>query len=284
MIGGNVMMKNPFNNNMGTVVIVVLMIIIVVYVMVYVYKQYNSTSLQTVTMLKKPTKVPSSSLKNVSKSTALPTNVNGKEFTYSFWMYIDAEDIENTANHKLVMCRMTSSTTLGTASPVFMLDKSVNKLYVYTKQVGASSEFLNVNTIHDSSSTLTIPYIPLQRWVNIMLVVDNNFIQLFMDGELREVKDLSRYEQYEDRASVVATPVGDIVVGSLNQIPSFNGYVSKVQVFNYALTLDHAKVIYKAGPLHKSILSVIGVPYYGIQSPFYRIDDDLNENKENCTA
>lgn len=275
--------RNPFNNNMSSVVIIVLLIIVMMYVMVYVYRQYNSTSLQTATMLKKPVKVPTGSVKNISSKTTLPSNVNGKEFSYSFWMYIDAEDIETTFNNKLVLTRMTPASSLNGASPVFALDKAVNKLYAHIKTESSTSLF-SINDIHNRPSTLSIPYIPLQRWVNILLVVDNNFIQLFMDGELREVKDLSASETYENRSSLVSTPVGDVIVGSHNDVPSFNGYVSKVQVFNYALTLDHAKVIYKAGPLHKSILSFIGVPYYGIQSPFYRIDEKIDSDDGNCAV
>ena len=268
---------------MGTVVIVFILVVIMIYVILYVYRQYNNTSLKTVTMLKKPVKVPSSSLKNISSSTQLPENVNGKEFSYSLWMYIDAEDTEITSNNKLVLTRMNSSSNLTEASPIFMLNRKSNKLHVYTKQ--ERTYLSRPNDIETfGNSTLTIPYIPLQRWVNVILVIDNNFLQLFMDGELREVRDLSVGETYNNRSSVVVTPTGDMVIGSLNEIPSFNGYVSKVQVFNYALTLDHAKFVYKAGPLHKSILSAIGVPHYGLQSPFYRIDEKIKSTDENCTA
>lgn len=273
---------SPLKNNMGTVVIVFIMVVIMIYVILYVYRQYNNTSLKTVTMLKKPVKVPSSSLKNISSSTQLPENVNGKEFSYSMWLYIDAEDTEVTSNNKLVLARMNSSSNLSEASPIFVLDRKSNKLYVYTKKENAYMGA--INDVESFDSTLTIPYIPLQRWVNVILVIDNNFIQLFMDGELREVKDMSRFETYDNRSPVVVTPTGDMVIGSLNETPSFNGYVSKVQVFNYALTLDHAKFVYKAGPLHKSILSAIGVPHYGLQSPFYRIDEKIKSTDENCTA
>lgn len=281
-VTNKLLVASPLKNNMGTVVIVFIMIVIMIYVILYVYRQYNNTSLKTVTMLRKPVKVPASSLKNISSSTQLPENVNGKEFSYSMWLYIDAEDTEVTSNNKLVLTRMTSSSNISQASPIFTLDKKSNKMYVYTKKENA---YLGaINDIETFDSTLTIPYVPLQRWVNVILVIDNNFIQLFMDGELREVKDMSRFETYDNRSPVVLTPTGDMVVGSLNEIPSFNGYVSKVQVFNYALTLDHAKFVYKAGPLHKSILSTIGVPHYGLQSPFYRIDEKIKSTDENCTA
>ena len=122
-------------------------------------------------------------------------------------------------------------------------------------------------------STLTIPYIPMQRWINIILVVDNNFLQLFMDGELRQVKDLSSFATIGNQTGVIASPVGNMAIGTTGGVPAFKGFISKVQVFNYAISIDHAKIIYQVGPLNKSVLQNIGIPYYGIQNPFYRIDE-----------
>lgn len=261
-------------NNIGTLVVVMILIIVAVYGILYVYKKYNDTSLDTITMLKTPTIVPQSDIKNISTDVQLPSNVNGKEYAYSFWMYVDAEQLDQTSANKFVLGRIESSTNLTSGTPIFYMDRSLNKLHVYVKKMGDSVRGINDLAHMYPESVLTIPYVPLQRWVNVILVVDNNFLQLFMDGELRQVKDLSQYEHTSSQfPSVIASPVGNIMIGSSNGIPSFKGFISKVQVFNYAITIDHAKIIYKAGPLHKSILSAIGIPMIGIQNPFYRIDE-----------
>lgn len=259
--------KNYMSSNLGLVVVFAVMFFLMVYVLYFIYTKYNTTSLKTVTMLKKPMKVNSNEIVNVSSSTGLPELYNGKEFSYSFWIYVEGDSVENTMQNKFVIGRMTSKGNVSDGNPVVIMDKSLNKLYVYVRPENGD----NLTTLDHipTSTTLSISYLPLQRWVNVILVVDNNFLQLFMDGELREVKDLSQNNM------VAATPVGNIMVGGSSNFPSFNGYISKVQAFNYAVTIDHAKVIYKAGPLHKSILANIGVPYYGIQSPFYRIDEKV---------
>ena len=64
---------------------------------------------------------------------------------------------------------------------------------------------------------------------------------------------------------------GDVIIDDFKD--KLDGYMSKVQLFNYSLTIDHAKIIYKAGPLHKSILSMIGIPMYGLRNPFVRLDE-----------
>ena len=51
-----------------------------------------------------------------------------------------------------------------------------------------------------------------------------------------------------------------------------DGFISKLKFFNYALTIDHAKMMYKTGPVHQSILSKLGLPLYGVRNPFYRVD------------
>ena len=265
--------KQMVSSNLGLVVVVGILFIVIVYVMIYIFKQYNDTSLKTVTMVKKPIKVPSDRVSNISEDAGLPklNYVNCKEFSYSFWIYVDGDNNQNTSYRKFILGRMESSDSVENASPLFELDNVSNKFFV---KLSTSSS----NTPHQNS--LEIKYFPLQRWVNVVLVVDNNFVQLFLDGELREVKDLSDHSL---NSSIVNTPVGNLYIGSALNKPSFNGYISKVQAFNYAVTIDHAKVIYKAGPLHKTVLSVIGVDTYGIQNPIYRIDEK-NQMKENCST
>lgn len=272
--------KNAASSNIGLVVIVGVMFFTIIYVLVYLFNQYNSTSLKTVTMLKKPMRVPEDKFTNISEESGLPklNYINGKEFSYSFWMYIDGDNQENTYQDKFILGRMESSGSIASinkASPRFELDKSSNTLIVNVRSSDSS---------YAENEKMRIKYVPLQRWVNIVLAVDNNFIQLFMDGELREVKDLTQYTRSDSGESFVLTPVGNIYIGNNGESPSFKGYISKVQAFNYAVTIDHTKVIYKAGPLHRTVLSVIGVNQYGIQNPIYNVNDRDQQIKEQCTA
>lgn len=255
-------------SNIGLIIVAFVLICVIIYVIIYIYKTYNSTSLKTATMLKKPLKISNTEIVNVSNNVALPELYNGKEFSYSFWIYVDAVHPNN--DYKFVLGRMSAKGSYGDGNPIFFLDKTINKLYVYVRTEGDTTSSLS--TMKDSSNTLNIRYLPLQRWVNILLVVDNNFVQLFLDGDLRQVKDLSG-NALQPANRVVATSSGNLMAGGSESSIAFDGYLSKVQALNYAATIDHAKVIYKAGPLHKSILASIGVPFYGIQSPFYRIDE-----------
>lgn len=128
---------------------------------------------------------------------------------------------------------------------------------------------------------MTIPYVPISRWVNISMVVDNDYVQLFMDGELRQVIDTK--EMFGDNSCVRG-------VSSLTKTTNFysgnpglggenlKGFISKLKFFNYALTIDHAKMVYNTGPVHQNILAKLGLPLYGVRNPFYRVDDQVEED------
>ena len=129
---------------------------------------------------------------------------------------------------------------------------------------------------------MEVPYIPVSRWINFTVVVDDNYIQLFMDGELRQVIDTT--EQVTGcQALNMAKFLGsyNFYSGKPTNGEKLDGFISKMKFFNYALTVDHAKMVYKTGPVHQSILSKLGLPLYGIRNPFYRVDEDFDDTEKN---
>lgn len=219
--------------NTGKIIIGVVLLFVVVYVGIYVYKLYTSTSLKTTTLLKKPISIPYAET-NLTKDIALPSNTVGNQYSISLWIYID--DMSPTKKDKFILSRGNEVE--------FYLNKE-NKLLV---DVG--------------SKQLSYGNLPTNRWVNIILIVDESLATLYVDGKFTEAKT-GTYKKVS----------GNVIVGKSNYKERTEGYMSKVQVFNYALTIDHSQIIYKAGPLHKSILSMVGIPMYGLRSPFVRLDE-----------
>jgi hypothetical protein len=270
------------NKNLTMVVAIAIGFFIIVYVTIYLYKRFLKTSLKTVTMLTKPFKINENELTNLTDTVTLPQLYNGKEFSVSYWVYFDAEQFNSTHDPKFVLGRMPDKGSLASSNPIFYTLPDSNVMYVAIKTNKDTGTYTNLNDLHslaerdpspsDSYQFLKIPYVPLQRWVNIILVVDNNFIQLFVDGELRQVVDLSSVG-YSYSNIIVGNTNGNFYTGGGGGFTSFKGYLSKVQMMNYAITIDHAKIIYKSGPLHRSVLSVLGLPLYGVRNPFYRIDE-----------
>lgn len=276
------------NSNLTMVVAITIGFFVIVYVSIYLYKKFLKTSLKTVTLLKTPLKVNENELTNINDGATLPQLYNGKEFSVSYWVYFDAEQFNASHDPKFVIGRLPEKNSFSGANPIFYTLPDSNVMYVAIKTNKDNNYNTTLSEIHSLADIdptpssayqfLKIPYVPLQRWVNIILVIDNNFIQLFVDGELRQVVDLSTAGDANSNI-LVGNTSGSFYSGGNSGITSFKGYLSKVQMMNYAITIDHAKIIYKSGPLHRSILSVLGLPLYGVRNPFYRIDE-VSEVKE----
>lgn len=217
----------------GKIVIAIVLLFVVLYVMVYVYKLYNSTSLKTTTLLKKPISIPFTET-NITNDIQLPRNAIGNQYSISFWVYVD--DISPTKKDKFLLSRG--------REVEFYVDKQNN---------------LNVEV---GPTMLTYNNFPTNRWVSVILIVDETLATLYVDSKFSEAK-----------TSTYGKVSGNVLIGKANYKERVEGYMSKVQLFNYALTIDHAQIVYKAGPLHKSILSMIGIPMYGLRNPFVRLDE-----------
>lgn len=266
------------SESLGAFLALFLSFVMVVYVVLYLMKQFNMTSLKTVTMVKqKPLRITGNAMHNLSEFESLPSQSHGKEFSMSFWVYIDNEEMEKTSEPKFIIGRMHNSTATASANPLVYMDASENKMHVVVR----TNFNLGYNTLAGLHAAdvpkMTVDYIPLQRWVNVILVVDQNYVQLFVDGELRNVNDLS-----QGKNRVVMDSTGNIYTGGTTNIAAFKGYISKVQWFNYAVTIDHAKIVYGAGPLRKTVLSLLGLPLYGIRNPFVRIDESTKVEDGEC--
>lgn len=221
----------------GKIIIALLLGFIVLYVLVYVYKMYTKSSLQTTTLLKKPISVPFAEV-DITRDVQLPRNIVGNQYSLSFWVYIDG--IPPTTKPKFILSR----------GPVEVTLSSDNHLVV------------------DMGKKMVYKNFPTNRWVNVVLVVDETLATLYIDGKFTEA----------ERGNYKAI-TGNVIIGKPDYRERLDGYLSKVQIFNYALTIDHTQIIYKAGPLHKSILGMIGIPMYGLRSPFVRLDEVSVDDK-----
>jgi hypothetical protein len=266
------------SENMGAMLALFVSFVMVIYVVLYLFKQFNMTSLKTLTLLKeKPLRITGNSMHNLSQSESIPSQAHGKEFSMSFWVYVDNEEMESTSEPKFVIGRTSGPTATASANPLVYMDSAENKMHVVVR-TNYSLGYTTLASLHAGAvNKMTVDYIPLQRWVNVIVVVDQNYVQLFVDGELRQVEDLSQGSN-----KVVMDSSGDIYSGGNTNIATFKGYLSKVQWFNYAVTIDHAKIVYAAGPLRKTVLSLLGLPMYGVRSPFVRIDESTVVDDGDC--
>ena len=333
----------------GDNLLLVILAGIFIFVLVYLIVLYNRPSLLNYTLSPTPIKLDDEDIKEMPNTDKLPSLSNGREYAYSFWLYL--ETVKTNDNYNLVFLRSpnTDSNHLQSANPIVYLDKNSNKMIVKVRTAKADTlTFNNIEkkvktfasvankrrpidnatcedvvgwymserggrlsrdeaervvtttdtkskdtcslgpnpdeTIHQDNcnyATFIIDYVPLQRWVNIIINVNNNMLALIMDGAIHSTRVLNQDNSLcEDNSSsnLVSPTTGSVMIGNINEqnnlMPAANGFISKLQFFNYSLsTPQHIQKIYNAGPVDSvGILKKLGLPLYGFRNPLYRID------------
>jgi|APGre2960657373_1045057.scaffolds.fasta_scaffold00239_15 hypothetical protein len=262
---------------------------------------------------------------------AIPRAFNGKRMTMSFWIYIhDLDRYKGTYRH---IWHRGDKDVQG-ASPLVFLDRNSNKLHVRFEKINKITSDLSMVKPYDATfkekrmkvttSTLftgkiddaaianhmdlvdhgiTIDYIPLQRWVHVSVVVNEEvnggIIYAYVDGEL--VKQLvsgsvvahdavpikgkfagageletTIYTKHAKKRAYMdlnLDKVGDIYTGgsALESVgPGFSGLVAGISFYNHDLSAKEVYEVYARGPVD-NMAAKLGLPAYGVRSPVYRI-------------
>jgi len=91
-----------------------------------------------------------------------------------------------------------------------------------------------------------VKMIPLQKWVNIIVSVYNQVVDIYIDGQLASSCVLKRFPKINTK-DVELTPDG-----------GFSGMISRVKFTNAAMTIQQAKSIYYEGPIFsESLFSIV---------------------------
>ena len=282
-------------NNTGTMFMFVFVFVISIYVAYQLYNIVVKTDLQTKVLSKDVLNIGDSTrtgifqlnLTSDDEIVALPTLNNGNEYSFSYWLFVD--EFKASASPKLVLTAGEGA-TIESANIIMYLDPEYTKMNFLMKTT-TSTPTTDLAEIHNNFDTgyncnffkMEVPYVPISRWINITVVVDDNYIQLFMDGELRQVIDTSEATTCSSNAQMIMQTLSgstNFYAGKPPNCERMDGFISKLKFFNYALTIDHAKMVYKTGPVHQSILSKLGLPLYGVRNPFYRVDDNVENDSE----
>ena len=182
-------------SNSGMFLMFTFVFVISIYVAYQLYNIVVKTDLQTKILVKDVVNIASNSTSSagmfqLNKTSddeviELPVLNNGNEYSFSYWLYLD--DFKTSVNPKLIMSLGTGS-RLSSSDIIMYMDPGYTKMHVLlrTNNSGETAES-NLKTIHENSSNcefyrIEVPYVPINRWINFTLVVDDNYIQLFMDG------------------------------------------------------------------------------------------------------
>jgi hypothetical protein len=126
---------------------------------------------------------------------------------------------------------------------------------------------------------ITIQYVPIQRWVHIVIVVSDfngGIVYTYIDGELadvekaRERKLILHELDFENRIGSLF--VGGSVSNTTVNATGFSGLISKFSLYNYDLNKNDIYNEYNKGPLN-GLLTSMGIVSYGLRNPIYKLNN-----------
>jgi hypothetical protein len=147
-----------------------------------------------------------------------------QNFTYSIWVYVSTWDV---GNEKIIFQR-----TCGTSfCPKMAFDPTTNNVTVTLAVLPAMAD------LEPIEATCQIENVPLQAWTNLIMTLNGNALDCYLDGKLVRTCLMPGVTKLSDTDPLVLTPSNK----------SFQGYTGNFQYFNRAINPREAYAIYKEG-------------------------------------
>lgn len=137
-------------------------------------------------------------------------------------------------------------------------------------QASTSSAFEPGPSPGSENFICTLKNINLQKWVNLIVVLNNRTLDLYLNGKLARTCLLPGVPRINNEANIEITPGNN--KSDLDQDAGFSGYTSNVRFFPYDMTPEDAFNVYKqgfGGSLFGSLLN-----RYHITFTFYKDDQE----------
>jgi len=174
-----------------------------------------------------------------------------QNFTYSIWVYVSNW---NAGNEKIIFQRPCGSSFC----PKMAFDQNMNNVTItlatYPTDTGAAQ-----------TAQCQIENVPLQSWTNLIMTLNGNALDCYLDGKLVRTCLMPGVTNVSDAGALVLTPKGK----------SFQGYTGNFQYFNRAINPREAYAIYKEGFGGSNWLSNL-FNKYRIKMSFMKDNQEVN--------
>jgi len=187
---------------------------------------------------------------------------DGIEFTWSVWIFINnLQYLEGQYKHVFYKGNNnleSNGLNFPNNAPGLYIAPNTNALVVM------------MNTFNDINEETVIPDIPLNKWVNVIIRCQNNKLDIYVNGTITRSVQLM---------GVPKQNYGDVYVAGNG---GFNGYISNLWYYNYALGTSDIANISSKGPnttltSTSSLNTVLKDPnYLSLRWYFYGSGDGYN--------
>lgn len=181
----------------------------------------------------------------------------GGETSISFWFYVTNVATDNMSKKHILHLSsdVTSNNTTSTTTTlaVALGPGSKNALFIKVGTTDPNGNF-NLDTFMSSSDLTTtsepctIENIEFGRWVNCVIVLNNNICDVYMDGKLSRSCVLKGQFNVANNAPLKMTILKPSFGSTTPINTSWKGSFSGLSLYNYALSPDAVYRIYMAGP------------------------------------
>lgn len=183
---------------------------------------------------------------NQSKTIYRSVNASdGLEFTWSVWIYINDLTYLNNQYRNIFYKGNSDMNTNGLNFP-----NNAPGLYIAPN---SNNLVVMMNTYDVINQEIVVPDIPLNKWVNIIVRCQNNVLDVYINGTIARSITLR---------GVPKQNYGNVFVGMNG---GFDGYVSNLWYYNYALGTAQILGLVGKGPNTK----MIGEGGMGLKKPDY---------------
>lgn len=181
---------------------------------------------------------------------------NGIEFTWSVWLFINNIDTSDNREYRHIFNKGDNTfTSSGIATvnnaPGLYLSSTSNTLRVIMDQV-----IINASPEVKNQESIDIVNIPINKWVNVIIRLKNNLIDVYINGTVSATKQMTHVPKQN---------YNDVNICRNN---GFSGYLSDLRYFDHDLNVFEINNIVLAGPNTNASSSVsnptslTGFPYY----------------------
>jgi hypothetical protein len=269
VVNTNAPSKNILNIVMiGLAIIIIFFLIYSTYIGYKNYQKYSPYLINGITDATIPQKFSANQIKPPSDSQW------GTEFTYSFWIFIKDVNFSSTAtqtcteNSALPMLHVfhkgsydyipngqQSDISSGSGNNVYYPLLQMPGVWLYPNTNKLNIRF---NTYQNVVETADIGNIPLNMWVNVIIILIGSSVDIYVNGNLKK------------RAKLTGVPkinYGDFYTTNWG---GFQGYLSRLRYFNTAIQPFMVDQIFQMGPSKEFATNIT----QGVTSPSAKLSNN----------
>ena len=164
---------------------------------------------------------------------------DGIEFTWSTWIYID-DLTYNSGKYKCIFYKGNDFASEKNGPVGLNFPNNAPGLYIAPN---TNALVIFMNTYNVINEEITIPNIPLNKWINVIIRCQNTTMDVYINGTITKSHELH---------GVPKQNYGNVYV-AMNG--GFSGYISNLWYYNYALGSNEITKLVTSGPSTKMVSS-----------------------------